>query len=219
MSRRFSDDPINLIRRIPTPEQLDAARPVKQSFGEKCAETAGNFVRSVVDLLTPTTSPKPAETTAESNAVSQEELDEFRSEPIVPQSGSSVRETSATETRGREVEEAAAAPPWKWSANTSPVALSPVQPEEVAELRAYLLSQQQDIARLAAQIQELKSLVISQKQILAYLGKELETGSLSKLAAVASAVVKRNRPVRPKPVTKDKVVAPEDDPIRLPLNV
>jgi len=214
MSRRFSDDPINLIRRIPTPEQLDAARPVKQSFGEKCAETAGNFVRSVVDLLTPTTSPKPAETTAESNAVSQEELDEFRSEPIVPQSGSSVRETSATETRGREVEEAAAAPPWKWSANTSPV-----QPEEVAELRAYLLSQQQDIARLAAQIQELKSLVVSQQQILTYLGKELETGSLSKLATVASAVAKRNRPARPKPVMKEKAVAPQDDPIRLPLNV
>ena len=33
MSRRFSDEPINLIHRIPTPEQLlEAARPSKRAW-------------------------------------------------------------------------------------------------------------------------------------------------------------------------------------------
>jgi hypothetical protein len=98
----------------------------------------------------------------------------------------------------------------------SPQSVAPpaaVQPEEVAELRAYLFSQQQDIAHLSAQIQELKSLVVSQQQVLVYLGKELEGSSLSSMkAGVASAPAKRNRPVREKLVIKDKQVVQKDAP-------
>ncbi|MBH0177448.1 MAG: hypothetical protein HP491_06190 [Nitrospira sp.] len=39
MSRRFNDEPINLIRRIPSPEQLSSARPTKPSLGQKLMET------------------------------------------------------------------------------------------------------------------------------------------------------------------------------------
>jgi hypothetical protein len=91
--------------------------------------------------------------------------------------------------------------------------------EEVAELRAYLLRQQQDIARLAEQVQELKSLVISQRQVLAYLGKELEASSLSRMTgSIASAVAKPNRPVRQKVVVKTseikaKAVVQDNDPM------
>lgn len=220
MSRRFSNEPINLIRRIPTQEQLDAARPVTQSFGEKLVETAGSFVRSVVERLVPITSPKPVETTGESNAVSEEELLEVRSESVAPEFELSDREISASEERGPGLEEAVSADPRKWSANPLPAALPSVQPEEVAELRAYLLSQQQDIARLAAQIQELKSLVASQQQIIEYLGKEVDAGSVSLLtAAITSAVAKQNRSASPKPVMKDKAVVSKGDPIGLPLNV
>jgi hypothetical protein len=219
MSRRFSDEPINLIRRIPTPEQLDAARPVKRSFGEKLAGRAASFVRSVVERSAQILSPRRAEATTESNAVTEEEPYQFQSEPVVPESEASDRAINAAEAKGPGFEEAAASTSGKWPADTSAAALSPVQPDEVAELRAYLLSQQQDIARLAAQIHELKSLVLSQQQVLVYLGKELESGPLSPLTGgVASAMAKRNRAVRHRPVMKEKAIAEKDDPQRPLLN-
>jgi hypothetical protein len=106
-----------------------------------------------------------------------------------------------------------------------PAAPTGNQVEEVAELRAYLLSQQQDIARLAEQVQELKSLVVSQRQVLVYLGKELETGSLSRMTGgIASAVAKPNRPVRPKVVVKtseikERAVAQDNKPVPPSLNL
>ena len=88
-----------------------------------------------------------------------------------------------------------------------------IQGEEVAELRAYLLTQQQDIARLSAQLQELKSLVASQQQVLVYMGKDLEMNSLSPMTGgVASASGKRHRPAREKASMKDKTVPQKDLP-------
>ena len=59
---------------------------------------------------------------------------------------------------------------------------SVVQSEDVAELRACLVGQQDEIARLTSHIQELTSLVSSQQQVLLHLGKELETGAFSTMS-------------------------------------
>jgi hypothetical protein len=77
---------------------------------------------------------------------------------------------------------------------------------KVAELRAYILSQQQDIARLAEQVQELKSLIASQRHVFVSLGKELETGSRSRMGSMALALAKRNRPVRQTPAMKSSEI-------------
>jgi hypothetical protein len=208
MSRRFSDEPINLIHRIPSPEQLSAARPIKRSFSETLVETRAAIVRAVVELVAQVTrTGGKAETMTVARTVSQDGLDEGRKKPVVgvrdcldeevnqayvvqPQA-----QTMVTTFGEREVSPSQ-------PASTSTV----VQPEEMAELRAYLLSQQQDIARLSMQIQELKSMVVSQQQVLVFLGKELEVAQTHPPAttAVASAPGKRNRIAHEKSMTKDK---------------
>jgi len=145
---------------------------------------------------------------------SQGGLDERTNEPIAgtPEHLDEGLETSDVVRRN---EQAVAAPCREEEVNPAQPAAMPigVLPEEVAELRAYLLSQQQDIARLSAQIQELKSLVVSQQQVLVYLGRELEVSSLSSMTAgVASAPAKRNRTIRQKSGMKDKGVAQQDVP-------
>lgn len=81
-----------------------------------------------------------------------------------------------------------------------------IQPGELTELRTFILAQQEDMARLSAQLQELKSLVVSQQQVLVHLGKELELtqSEVPAMTAAASAPAKRNRVVRERPVAKDK---------------
>ena len=187
MSRRFSDEPINLIHRIPTPEQLlEAARPSKRAWHETLIETGANWMQALAALIRPATgSGTPKRTDA---AVPQDE-------------GGAASERSIL----RDVPQQAASPePVRFAA------ASGVQPEEVAELRAYILSQQHDIARLSAQVQELKSLFVSQQQVLAYLGKELEAAPTTARTGVASAPAKRNRPVRDKSFGKETVVPRKD---------
>ena len=206
MSRRFSDEPINLIHRIPTPEQLSAVRPKTRSFSQVIGETGAACVRAVAEVFAQVRRLGP--TAIGASAISHVPVD-AQVEPIA----------SAVECLDERVEQSAvvlqrpravASPSSKRDVSPPQSVVPPaaVQPEEVAELRAYLLSQQQDIARLSAQIQELKSLAASQQQVLVYLGKELEASSLSSMTAgIASAPAKRNGPVRQKPGMKDKAVA------------
>jgi hypothetical protein len=220
MGRRFSDEPINVIRRIPTPEQLDAARPVKRSFGEKFGEAAASFARSVVGRLAPGTGPKPEGTALESDRPPQEEPGDVPNEVVAAEQDALLQEAATEETPRPSTAEPHDAEPIPCPAPSSPTASSSVLPEELAEVRGYLLKQQQDIVRLAAQIQELKALVISQQRLIEYLGKEADAGSVSLLTAgITSAVAKRNRAARPKPVMKGKAVVSNGDPMRLPLNV
>jgi hypothetical protein len=209
MSRRFSDEPINLIHRIPTPEQLSAARPVKRSLVEVLMELSAACMRGVGELCVPLSRAlRLTQTTRNSGPEAQApDLDSMNEkgsrrrqrdtqQPCIvgTQSGEAVQQPENDETLCSEVAESAA-----------------VQPDEVAELRSYLLTQQHDIARLAAQVQELKSLVVSQQQVLVYLGKELEISSLTSITTgVASASGKRNRPLREKPAVKDKPVVRKD---------
>ena len=220
MSRRFNDEPINLIRRIPSPEQLSAARPGTRSFGQTLVDTGAAFVRSAMHLFAPPARPEPpSETQAGAAAASQDV-------PVEHHEGCPGEESNARDVL-LEQAQAVAVSPVRNATNLPQSAATPAgaQREEVDELRAYLLSQQQDIARLAEQVQELKSLVVSQRQVLVYLGKELEAGSMSRMTGgIASAVAKRNRPVRQRPVMKDpeineKAVTQANDPMPSSLNV
>jgi hypothetical protein len=223
MSRRFSDEPINLIHRIPTPEQLASARPTKRSFSQAIIDTVVSYVRSAVDAIVGGSRvDRSPQAMACGDSLSQDRLDECAGEPVPDSPVPS--DAEATEpAMAAQLIETAAASPVREEVTVPPSASMPVvvQQEEVAELRAYLLSQQQDIVHLSAQIHELKSLVVSQQQVLLYLGKELEAGAVSSLTeGVASAAPKRNRPVRQKPIMKDKaVVRQEDDPKRSSLGL
>ena len=188
MSRRFSDEPINLIHRIPTPEQLlEAARPSKRAWHQILVETGATWIQALVAVIRPATaSGAPTEKT--DIAVPQDEGGERRIVRDAP------RQAASSQT-------------------VQPVAASPgagVQPEEVAELRSYILSQQHDIARLSAQVQELKSLFVSQQQVLAYLGKELEPAPTTARTGVASGPAKRNRAGRDKSFPKETAVPRKD---------
>ena len=193
---------------------------MKQSFGQKFMETGAAFIRSAREAFAPAARPEsssagPAETAPGSHDSSAEQHDDDHH--------------SGEASSGEDVltQPAQVVVPFVQDATTpiSSAATTGTQREEVAELRAYLLSQQQDIARLTEQVQELKSLVISQRQVLVYLGKEMEAGSMSRMTgSIASAVAKRSRPVRQKPAVKtseikEKAVAQDHDPIQSSLNV
>jgi len=222
MSRRFSDEPINLIHRIPTPEQLASARPAKRSLGQAIVETAAIYVRVAADAITRVTRiDRTPQVIAGTGSAAEDRFEEFAGVPTSDSLASPGTGAKASPAVGKPIE-AVTDPSSREDLNSPPSVSIPtvVQPEEVAELRAYLLSQQQDIARLSAQIQELQSLVVSQQQVLVHLGKELEAGSLSPLmGGIASGAPKRSRPVRQKPITKDKAVARQEDQKRSSLRL
>ncbi|WP_053381891.1 hypothetical protein [Nitrospira moscoviensis] len=213
MSRRFSDEPINLIRRIPTPEQLSAARPSKRSLGQVLLESGAACARGLAEAVASFTrwgrkaQATPADRTPSLEICSEESGHAPGRAPVDDRSP-----TGATCAGDRLPEEAQL----RIDPAPAPISAQPataVQPEEMAELRAFLLAQQQDIARLSAQIHELKSLVLSQQQALLYLGKEMESGPLSAMTTgVASAPLKRNRPGREKQSVKDKALGRKDAP-------
>lgn len=193
MAPRFNKEPINLIHRIPSQKQIDEARPVSPPYGQMLLDAGTACWRKIVDLFAyvtryeDETSPrirKPLalpDRTMERQAVEQDR----------------VRSNGA----GDHVH-AAENPP----AATVTILQKPstgqtlVQSEEVAELRACLIGQQDEIARLTSHIQELTALVSSQQQVLVHLGKELETGAFSTTStSTAAASVKRSRIGRKKP--------------------
>ncbi len=216
MPRRHNYEPINLIHRIPTPEQMDAARTVgpsfSQTFGRVLARAGGVCWRKAIDLLkyvaryqddamkatrVPRALPPPrgyvdnAEVSFRPEAHGQR-LNGMngngRAEPRIHPTVILPREeqTSSAGYAGSSVE---------------------ARPEEVAALRSYIVGQQQDIASLTAQIRELKSLVASQQQVLVHLGEELETGSFQTVSSrSASAVPRRDRVTRDKPITNDNSI-------------
>jgi len=51
MSRRYSDQPINLIARIPSPEQMSAARPKQRSFIQLVMESGATCARGIADMV------------------------------------------------------------------------------------------------------------------------------------------------------------------------
>ncbi len=222
MSRRFSNEPINLIHRIPSREQLSSARPSERWLGQMIVETGATCVRAGADLFAQLTrwGRRMAKTMVGSKTAFRGGLDEHRNKPIAVTLGDLFEGLETSDVFRRKKQTVAALYGKKEGNPPQPAAIPHgVQPEEVAEIRAYLLSQQRDIARLSAQVQELKSLVVSQQQVLIYLGRELEVSSLSSMeAGIASAPTKRNRSVRQKSGIKDKAVARQDVPKSSLLN-
>jgi hypothetical protein len=212
MSRRFSNEPINLIQRIPSPKQLSAARPTKPPFGHTVLETGAAFVRSAIEFFAPPLRSEPTATVQAESATAAEDVSAEQSD----YDDWSDAEATIENVQEQQTEVMA---PFVRSVTPPPQSAEPAGAhlEEVAELRAYILSQQQDIARLAEQVQELKSLIASQQHVFVSLiasqqhvfvslGKELETGSRSRMGSIALALAKRNRPVRQTPAMKSSEI-------------
>ncbi len=223
MSRRFSDEPINLIQRIPSPEQISAARPSKRSWGQAFIETGAACIRGVAELVAQVRRLGRVVRSAVSSGAGSKDSSLGRMKERV---GHGLRTFAASCARSYDgladwiakldVTVQPFRPvssfPSEIPAEAPPVAStvgSSTHLEELAELRTFILTQQEDISRLSSQLQELRSLVVSQEQVLVYLGKELESThtQVPTMTAVASAPAVRNRVVREKPVAKEKAIS------------
>lgn len=221
MGRRFNDEPINLIRRIPSPEQLDAARPAKPTFGQLLSQKGAAFVRSAMEAFSP---PPKAERQPDSQDDPGASHDQFNEEQLCHSPEFECRLDEESERKVQPHAERKAAFSRSAEATTdSPRPASGVSyEEEIGELRTFLLRQQQDIVRLTAQIQELKAIVHAQQQVLLCFEKESEGASVSfREERVASAVTKGNTliRIRQQPVVKEKAMAEKDKPARASLNL
>ena len=220
MSRLFSDAPINLINRIPLPEQISAARPPKRWLGRALVETGTVCKRGVAEVIAQFKRLGRIVRTAVSGGAASSDSSLRRTKEWV---GTCTRTLASRWSRSCDQlaerisnlvvtvqpVRPVSSPPSEMPSEAPPVvaAIAPsIQHEELVELKTHILSQQQDIFRLSAQVQELKSLVLSQQQVLVYLGKELELTQtqVTPMTAAASASAKRNRVVRDKRIVKGK---------------
>lgn len=191
MAPRFNKEPINLIHRIPSQKQMDEARPVPAPYGQLLLDAGSACWRKMVELFAYVTRYDD-----EGSPWSRKPLalpDRTMEHATVPQ--------DAVHRNGKGVHEAVQPSEVKVTILQKPAqAPTLVQSEEVAELRAFLVGQQDEIARLTSHIQELTSLVSSQQQVLVHLGEELEAGAFSTTSTgTAAASVKRSRIGRKKP--------------------
>ena len=188
MPPRFNKEPINLIHRIPSQKQIDEARPMPPAYGQVllqagalCLSKVRNFFTHVVRYVGDTSArvKKP---------LALPDWTKERFETIERFGGQGVGRVNV-------VEEQAQVAATSLAPNVTILQTpTPVQSGEVADLRACLVGQQDEIARLTSHIQELTSLVSAQQQVLVHLGKELETGEFSATSnGTAAATVKRNR--------------------------
>jgi len=226
MGRRFSDEPINLIRRIPSPEQLEAARPTKPTFGQMLSQKGAAFVRSAMEAFSSAPKTEQPPELQDDHGVSHDQFDDDQSR-FVQESECRQDETLRADPVAQPPVQHMAAPSQAVEAAVSPpppVCATPgvSYEEEIGELRTFLLRQQQDIVRLTAQIQELKAIVHAQQQVLLCFEKESEGTSASfREERVASAVTKGNTliRIRQQPVVKEKAMAEKNNPTRAPLDL
>lgn len=229
MSHRFNDDPIYVIRRIPPVDQLEAARSGTRTLGERLGEVATSLARLVAQQFM---SPSPPHQSESNEAVPSqyqgdpddvlhdamaERVVEVKREEGEEGGGDMVKENGPTVMREE-----------KGGTQTSlvngPAELASgfpfVHPEEVAELRVFLLQQQQDIVRLASQIQELRSRVSAQQRVLAQLIEAWYPPTDSVRPDGSSLVRPRpDRRGRPKAPKAEKTAAARNETLWLPLNV
>jgi hypothetical protein len=202
MAPRFNKEPINLIHRIPSQKQIDEARPVPAPYGQLLLDAGAACWRKMVDLF--------AYVTRYEDETSQR----VRKPLALPDrtiEHTTIRQDDA-QRNGKRVQGVDQPPEAKVTILQKPAQASTlVQSEEVAELRAFLVGQQDEIARLTSHIQELTSLVSSQQQVLVHLGEELEAGTFSTTSTgTAAASVKRSRIGRKKPTEIETPNPPEE---------
>ena len=216
MSRRYSDQPINLIARIPSPEQMSAARPKQRSFIQLVMESGATCARGIADMvaqihrlgrslgapmkdrqagsvsLDPSDGPVVAKPQSATAYLSDDRLARWNAllDATVPHIESAERTPESIPVQ--------AVPPAAAAIKSAPL-------DEVVALRLELLAHQQEVARLSVQLQELKSLVGSQQQALVYLGQELEAQQLPIAIAAAQAApsAKKARVMRAKSAGKE----------------
>ena len=216
MSRRYSDQPINLIARIPSPEQMSAARPKQRSLIQLVMEFGATCVRGIADMVAqlhrlgrsigapmkdrqagsvspdPSDGPGVAMPQSATAYLSDDRLARWNAllDATVPHSESAERTPESIPVQ--------AVPPAAAAIKSAPL-------DEVVALRVELLAHQQEVARLSVQLQELKSLVGSQQQVLVYLGQELEAQQLpiAMAAAQAAPSAKKARVMRAKSAGKE----------------
>lgn len=218
MSRRYSDQPINLIARIPSPEQMSAARPKQRSFIQLVMESGATCARGIADMVaqlhrlgrsigSPMKSrpagKAPLNLAAEPAASMSQPVAEkvYLSDDRLARWNALLDATVPhieSDEQGRE--------PIHTPVPRSMARVAESRPlDEVVALRVELLAHQQEVARLAVQLQELKSMVGSQQQVLVYLGQELEAQQLpmAMAAAQAASSAKKARVMRAKSGGKD----------------
>lgn len=204
MAPRFNKEPVNLIHRIPSQKQIDEARPVSPPYRQLLLGAGAACWRKVVDLFAYVTRYEDETTSRVRKPLAL---------PDRTMEHATIQQDQAG-LNGKRVQETVNPP--TASAKVTILqkpALAPtlVQSEEVAELRSFLVGQQDEISRLTSHIQELTSLVTSQQQVLVHLGKELEAGSFSTvLTGTAAASVKRSRIGRKKPIVNEESVPPQE---------
>jgi hypothetical protein len=206
MAPRFNKEPINLIHRIPSQKQIDEARPVTPPYGQMLLDAGAACWRKIVDLF--------AYVTRYEDEVSPR-LHKPLALPDRTMEHPAVQEDHVRphSVGTNEVREADTSPAPTVTILQKPATGQPfVHFEEVAELRACLIGQQDEIARLTSHIQELTSLVTSQQQVLVHLGKELEAGAFSTISTgTASASFKRSRIGRKKPTASETPHPPQEN--------
>ncbi len=223
MSRRYNDQPINLIARIPSPEQISAARPKQRSFVQLGMEYGPICARRIADMVAQlyraSRSIGASMMHRLAGSASLDRPDGRSNEPAVstPQSVAGTVYLSddrlakwnalldATVPRIESAERLSKAIPAQAPLSAATAAVSsPV--DEVAALRRELLVHQQEMARLSVQLQELKSMVGSHQQVLVYLGQELDVQPLPMAMAAAQAApsTKKARVMRAKSGGKER---------------
>ncbi|NGZ09906.1 MAG: hypothetical protein CV088_11050 [Nitrospira sp. LK70] len=202
MAPRFNKEPINLIHRIPSQKQIDEARPVPAPYGQILLDAGAVCWRKVVELFAYVTR--------------YEDETSSRARKPLALPDRTIEHTTIHQAdiqrNGKRVQDADHQPEATVTILQKPTqAPTLVHSEEVAELRACLVGQQDEIARLTSHIQELTSLVSSQQQVLVHLGEELEAGTFSTTSTgTAAATVKRSRIGRKKPTEIETPNHPEE---------
>ena len=206
MAPRFNKEPINLIHRIPSQKQIDEARPVATPYGQILLNAGALCWRKMVDLFAYVTRYED-----ETHPRIRKPLalpDRTMERTPIPQQ--SPAWSNGAEERSQDAGSPEAA---KVTILQTPATPAPtlVQSEEVAELRACMIGQQDEIARLTSHIQELTSLVTSQQEVLVHLGKELESGTFSSVSTgSAAASLKRSRIGRKKSTVNETPSPPQE---------
>jgi hypothetical protein len=205
MAPRFNKEPINLIHRIPSQKQIDEARPVATPYGQILLNASALCWRKVVDLFAYVTR-------------YEDEIHPRLRKPLALPDRTMERATIQGQGSGwsngvgEPIQEAEGSVAAKVTILQQPSPVPTlVRSEEVAEIRACMVGQQDEIARLTSHIQELTSLVTSQQEVLVHLGKELEAGTFSPVStSTAAASLKRNRIGRKKPTVSETPNLPQE---------
>lgn len=212
MAQRFSKEPINLIHRIPSQKQIDEARPVPTPYSRFFLEVATKCWRKTVEFLARVTRYEEETPLAGQAKQTPQDIQTASSMALAAPQPDQVAEVVHSEATGAARLQEADHPSVSGGALLQQGATPTViQPEVIAELRSFLVKQQEQIAHLSNEIAQLKALVVSQQQVLVHLGQELEADTFPAVATgMGPNPTKRGRIARKTSSTKEKPLPPQE---------